>query len=98
MTVLWAIGDMLYDSTNKRLFILYGPGGVGKSTVVNIIGAVVGGTIPTLGSQFITVSPKSYNRCVLHKSQVTAEASSRLMKIPDVDVRRGDLVSNLCTA
>jgi hypothetical protein len=90
ITVLWAIGDMLYDSTNKRLFILYGPGGVGKSTVVNIIGAIIGGTIPTLGSQFITVNPKSYSRCVLHKSQVTAAASSRLINIPDVDVRKGD--------
>jgi phage/plasmid-associated DNA primase len=30
-SLLWALGDMLYDSSNKRLFILYGPGGVGKS-------------------------------------------------------------------
>ncbi len=41
ITLLWALGDMLYNSSNKRLFILYGPGGVGKSTVANILGAVI---------------------------------------------------------
>lgn len=41
VTILWALGDMLYDSNNKRMFILYGPGGVGKSTVANIMNAVI---------------------------------------------------------
>jgi hypothetical protein len=56
ITLLWALGDMLYDSSNKHLFILYGPGGVGKSTVANISGAVIGGTVPTISSQNIALS------------------------------------------
>ena len=28
---------MVYDSNNKRLFMFYRPGGVGKTTVANIL-------------------------------------------------------------
>eukprot|EP00957_Ditylum_brightwellii_P202748 15331593-Ditylum_brightwellii.AAC.1 len=36
-TVLWLLGDMLVDFGTKRLFMLYGPGGIGKSAAVNIL-------------------------------------------------------------
>lgn len=90
VTVLWALGDMLYDSPNKRLFMFYGPGGVGKSTVANILGAVVGGTIPSLASQFVAINPKSFSRSTLGKSQLMQAASSRLVNIPDVEARKDD--------
>ena len=35
------------------MFILFGPGGVGKSTVANIMNAVIGGTVPSLSSELI---------------------------------------------
>ena len=37
MTMLWAVGDALADFGNKRMFVIYGPGGLGKSAIVKII-------------------------------------------------------------
>jgi hypothetical protein len=90
ITLLWALGDMLYDSSNKRLFILYGPGGVGKSTVANILGAVIGGTVPTIASHNIALNPKSFSRYNVGTSQLITAASSRLINVPDVEARPGD--------
>ncbi len=90
ITLLWALGDMLCDSCNKRLFILYGPGGVGKSTVANILGGVIGGTIPTIASHNIALNPKSFSRHNVNASQLITAASSRLINVPDVEARAGD--------
>lgn len=61
-TILWALGDMLYDCNNKRIFILYGPGGVGKSTVANIINTVIVGTIPSFRSDLVAINHKTFHR------------------------------------
>ncbi len=90
ITLLWALGDMLYDSSNKHLFILYGPGGVGKSTVANILGGVIGGTVPTIASHSIALNPRSFSRHNISASQLIAAASSRLVNVPDVEARAGD--------
>ena len=37
ITILWLTGDIMADFGNKRFFILYGPGNVGKSSVLSII-------------------------------------------------------------
>jgi hypothetical protein len=89
-TLLWAFGDMLYDSSNKCLFILYGPGGVGKSTVANILGGVIGGAVPTIASHNMTLNPKSFNRYNIGASQLITAASSRLINVPDVEAKVGD--------
>eukprot|EP00957_Ditylum_brightwellii_P068795 5222498-Ditylum_brightwellii.AAC.1 len=84
-TILWALGDMLYGSNNKRLFIMYGPGGVGKSTVANIMHAVIGGTIPTIGSDLVCMNLKSYHQKILSKSHLVKVASSRIISLGDVE-------------
>jgi len=90
MTLMWALGDMLYESLNKHLFILYSPGGVGKSTVVNILGGIVGGTIPSISAHCVTTNPKSYHRYSIDVSQLVAAASSRLVNVPDGEIGVGD--------
>ena len=92
ITILWALGDMLYDSNNKRMFILYGPGGVGKSTVANIMNAVIGGTIPSLSSELVAVNPRSFRRDVLNKQHLMKAASTRLISLGDVEPRPGDIL------
>ena len=47
-TIMWMLGDMHTDFGNKRMFILYGPGGVGKSSVVNILATVIGVLLQSL--------------------------------------------------
>lgn len=91
-TILWALGDMLYDSNNKRMFILYGPGGVGKSTVATIMNAVIGGTIPTLNSELAAINPRSFRRDVLSKKHLDKTASTRLISLGDVEPRHGDIL------
>ena len=84
-TILWAIGDMLYDGSNKRMFILYGPGGVGKSSVVNIIAAAIGGTIPVISPDYIVYKPNNYYNKVVNANILMEASSSRLVNVPDVE-------------
>lgn len=84
-TLLWALGDMLYDSSNKRMFIMYGPGGVGKSTVANIMNAVVGGTIPSLKSSLVCIDLRSFRSDLLDKDDLVKVASSRIVSVGDVE-------------
>ena len=90
--VLWAIGDMLYDSSNKRMFILYGPGGVGKSTVANIINAIIGGTIPTLSPDLVCYNTKSFRKPLLSTDQFMKAASSRVVSLGDIEPKEGDVL------
>ncbi len=92
-TVLWAIGDMLYDSANKRMFILFGPGGVGKSTVANIINGVIGGTVPSLSSELICVNPRNMYKKRLTKDEITKAASSRVISLGDVEATDQDEIN-----
>ena len=59
--ILWMLGDMYADFGNKRMFILYGPGGIGKSSVVNIIGTAIGGSITKLQADTILINPSSFS-------------------------------------
>ena len=92
ITILWALGDMLYDSNNKRMFILYGPGGVGKSTVANIMNAVIGGSIPSLRSDLVSFNLNSFRRDVFQKADLMKAASSRLVALGDVEPRPNDVL------
>ena len=92
ITMLWALGDMLYDSSNKRMFILYGPGGVGKTTVANIMNAVIGGTIPSLSSDLVAVNLNSFRRDALDSDDMMRAASSRLVTLGDVEPRPNDVL------
>jgi phage/plasmid-associated DNA primase len=46
--IIWMIGDVYADFDMKRMFLLYGPGGIGKSSVVDIIATALGGTLTKL--------------------------------------------------
>ncbi len=46
--ILWMIRDVDAYFGMKRMFLLYGQGGVGKSSVLNIIAIALGGTLTKL--------------------------------------------------
>lgn len=92
-TVLWLLGDLFADFGNKRMFILYGPGGVGKSSVVNIIATAIGGMLTRIGPQYITSIPNSYSTYSLPNSVLLNAACSRLATTADVEVRDGSIIN-----
>jgi hypothetical protein len=56
-TILWIIGDIMADFGTKRMFILYGPGNIGKTTVVSIIRSLSSNTINDIGGSFMAKRP-----------------------------------------
>ena len=52
-TVLWMIGEIVAEFYNKRMFILYRPDGVGKSSVINIVTFALGGNSPSISASDI---------------------------------------------
>ena len=83
-TILWLIGDMLSDFGTKRLFILYGPGNIGKSTVVNIISMFSSHSLVQISPKYMVTSGKFNDS--LPDTFIPLLASSRLAVSGDVEV------------
>jgi hypothetical protein len=98
-THLWLIGYMMVDFGMKRLFILYGPGNVGKTTVANIISSLSSNVVFTIPGGFITKkrnAPKHFGHSL--PQQTKAElASSRLILIGDMEIEGDDEEINMQT-
>jgi phage/plasmid-associated DNA primase len=82
------IGDMMADFGNKQMFILYGPGGVGKSTVLNIISSLSSNSLSSINSRFIarrSDAAKNYGNSIT--AEMRAEASNtRLLLVGDLHI------------
>lgn len=92
-TVLWMIGDMYADFGNKRMFILYGPGGVGKTSVVNIIANAIGGNLVKLPVSTVLMNPMSFVSHNLMQNTLLDAASSRMATTADIEVSAGKVLN-----
>ena len=87
-TILWILGDIMADFGNKRLFILYGPGNVGKTTVVNIISMLSSYSRVTIESRYIAKrrgNSRSFGNS-LPENVKAKLASTRLALIGDLEI------------
>ena len=89
LTALWSLGDALADFGNKRMFVLYGPGGIGKSAIVKIFKEMVGQT-HDLHNKFIVQNPQSYANNDVATNALLECASARMVFFSDFEVREGD--------
>jgi hypothetical protein len=97
--VLWAIGDMLADYGTKWMFIFYGPGGVGKTSVVNIICSRGSNMLVEIPGRFmakkVTVA-RSYGNSL--PDDIKAKLpNTRLALVGDVEVTSDDEHINVQT-
>jgi hypothetical protein len=98
-TVLWIIGDMIADFGNKRLFMLYGPGGVGKTSVVNIISSISSNKVVQVAGKYMAKS-NSTSRNYANSLPDSIKAllpNTRLVVVGDVEVTNQDEVLNIQT-
>ena len=82
------VGDTIADFGNKRMYILKGPGGIVKSSVINIINAALGGMPCNLDSTLALSNKKMiYKSCVsLDKCNLLKIASKCLVLLSDLDI------------
>jgi len=83
---------MVADFGNKRFFILYGPGGVGKSSVISIICSVSSNEKVTLASSFIAKrrdGAKNYSN-TMPLDTLGKISCSKLVHIPDVELSKDE--------
>jgi len=78
------------------MFILYGPGGVGKSSVVNILTSAVGGSITKLSSHVILVNPSSFSQSMVSSAVLFDSATSRMVTTADIEMLK-DKILNMQT-
>ena len=98
-TILWILGDIMADFGNKRLFILYGPGNVGKTTVVNIISMLASYNKVAIESRYIAKkrgNSRSYGNS-LPDSIKAKLACTRLALIGDLEINDADEELNMQT-
>lgn len=98
-SILWLIGDILADFGNKRIFMLYGPGGVGKTTVVNIISSLSSATVVQIPGRLMaknSSAPRNYGNSLTPELKSDL-ASTRLAVIGDVEVTSDDEHLNIQT-
>ncbi|KAG7358006.1 hypothetical protein IV203_014593 [Nitzschia inconspicua] len=98
-TVLWLIGDMMADFGTKRLFIIYGPGGVGKTTVVNMIAGISSSVIVEVPGRYMAKrrsGPRNYGNSLSTEMKMNL-ANTRLALIGDVEVTNSDEHLNMQT-
>jgi hypothetical protein len=91
-TILWIIGDILADFGNKRLFIFYGPGGVGKTSVVNIIASISSSVVVEIPGRLAAKksgSARNYGNTVTEELKARL-SNTRLALIGDVEVTSDD--------
>ena len=96
LSVLWMIGDCLLDSGTKRCFILYGPGGRGKTTITNMIKGVVSSATYDLAPQyFVSRFTGSKNVRSFATQHITSDTkagilATRLVLVQDVEISGND--------
>jgi hypothetical protein len=83
---LCAIGDCLADFGNKRLFILYGPGGIGKSAAANLIFQAVNPQASALPADLLKSYHGKYVNKRVEEEAIYNAASSRIMNAGDVNI------------
>jgi hypothetical protein len=86
MTMLWALGSALCDFGNKRVFVMYGPGGLGKSAVVKIFSSVLGNQTYEMPAHYASYKPKSLNNNTLTSRVLLYAACSQMVTVPDFEV------------
>ena len=87
---------MLADFGNKRMFILYGPGGVGKSSVINILLSAIGGSTCSIDTKYTIKQIKYGQGLSMPKDIVQNAASCIVALVSDLEVV-GDTVINVQT-
>lgn len=90
MTLMWVIGNGLIDPvTEPRIVYLYGRGGDGKSTCINIIQNVLAGAASPLTKDYVsTESP-------LEVDDLCRAADSRFITCGDVNLKYGNVNTKL---
>ena len=85
-TILWIIGDIMADFGNKRMFMLYGPANIGKTTVVNIISSFASSNVVTLESRFLARDAKATRNYgnSLAETVIAQLALTRLVLVGDL--------------
>ena len=58
--LLWILGDIYADFGSKCMVIMYGPSGVGKTSVLNIFSSTIGGISIAIPANSIITNPASY--------------------------------------
>jgi len=98
-TILWLIGDMLVDFGTKRLFMLYGPGGIGKSAVVTIIRNCASNLIEDIPGRYMARSSKATRNYgnSLDTDRKASLSNVRLALIGDVELTNDDEHLNMQT-
>jgi len=84
-SILWLIGDILTDFGNKRMFILQGPGGVGKSTVIKIITTAIGGNVPNISPAYLKKRKRTDVAYNIPTNQLLQAAASRMVEVSDLE-------------
>ena len=69
-----------------------GPGGIGKTTVANIMNIVVRGSIPSLKSSLVCIDPRSFKSDLLTKDDLVKVASSRIISLGDIEPMLGTVL------
>ena len=77
--VLWLLGDTIADFGNKRMFIFKGPGGVGKSAIINIITAAMGNTVCNIDPTLTVHNTKLHIKRHLDRATLLKAASARIV-------------------
>jgi hypothetical protein len=97
--VLWAIGDMFTDYGTKRMFIFYGPGGVGTTSVVNIICSIGSNVLVQIPGRFKAKKgtiARNYGNSLPEVIKATLP-NTRLALVSDVEVTSDDEHLNVQT-
>jgi hypothetical protein len=89
LTALWSIGDSLCDFGNKRMFVVYGPGGIGKSAIAKIFKELVGQTYDGQNNLIIE-SPKTFSKQDISPQVLLGCASARMVFFSDFEVKPGE--------
>lgn len=87
-TIMWIIGDILADFGNKRMFMLYGPANIGKTTVINIIESLASAKVPKIEPRYFAkdVSAKRNYGNSLTEQTIGLFASTRLVTVGDLEI------------
>ena len=90
ITMLWALGSALSDFGSKRCFVIYGPGGLGKSAVVKLFKAVLGDQTSEIPSEYMCYKPSSFVARTPSASMLLDAACSRAVFISDFELHDND--------
>jgi hypothetical protein len=92
-TLLWMIGDMYADFGNKRMFILFGPGGVGKSSTINIKATALGCGLTKIPTESVVRNLAAYTSKNVGATTLLGAASSRVCTTADIEVPQNNILN-----